>query len=141
MFLSSVAQFQTAQVSFTHFTTLVEATWTSAETLQRLYMRAAALVLNPGAEGSDLVIPVRFPPSGAKRRGPATYGAILIQVKNYDATTSMPRLEELATRTLAPVIGSTLPVGRVASVVYVLGSKPFKSREGAHHDFFVLKYV
>ena len=98
-------------------------------------------MLNPGAEGSDLGIPVRFPPSGAKRRGPATYGAILIQVKNYDATTSMPRLEELATRTLAPVIGSTLPVGRVASVVYVLGSKPFKSREGAYHDFFVLKYV
>lgn len=83
--------FGSATVSFTHFVhtslSLLE-----QESLKQLYMRAAAVVLQDNAPGSDLAIPIRF--------ASGTFAAMLVQVKNYGKNTSPSSdLESLAQNT------------------------------------------
>ena len=123
--------FNGALVSFTHFMSITDSAWCS-NTLQRLYMRAAALVVKAGTAGSDLLIPVRFAPSA--QDGTPRFGAILIQVKNYDEKTALDAYASLAASTLAAVKESSILRKYLTGMVYVLGG-PGKSRT-VHHHFF-----
>jgi len=138
-FLSALGAFEGALVSFTHFTSMSEEAWQSPASLRWLYTRAAALVLNPGTEGSDLIVPVRFPRSAQQLldcETPSEYGVIVIQVKNYGPSTALESFNTLAAKTIAAVRSKEIAPERIASVVYVLGSVALNDRNQAH-DFYL----
>ena len=125
-------RFCNATVSFTHFTSFVESAWQPI-TLQRLYTRAAALLLKQGTAGSDLLVPVRFPP--LSDGGTPRFGAILIQVKDYDEKTALDAYDTLAASTLAAVKEKNIPTELLTGMVYVLGGPSSKSNV-VYHRFF-----
>jgi len=95
---------QEATVSFTHFDSFDSPEVACDESLlKKLYMRAAALVYRAGTPGGRdiIIIPVRFPPAASTSSGSAavvsaSYGGIVIQVKNGLLTGSRELLARCA---------------------------------------------
>jgi len=126
---------QEATVSFTHFDSFDSPEVACDESLlKKLYMRAAALVYRAGTPGGRdiIIIPVRFPPTASTSSGSAavvsaSYGAIVIQVKNGLRKTKLTGSRELLARCAAdPVHESVLDKHLIAVLFSFAGQNKKK---------------